>query len=345
MHQIKSTLLVGLIIICSLALGYSLITKSQGLYLPKDATDNQQLRLFLATGSAGGTYYALGNSIAQLWNTELDNKVEIITQSSGASVENIKRIESGEAQLIMAMNDTADDAWKGRGEFHNKMTHFRSIGVIYPEVLQGVVLQDSNIDGFHDILGKNIAIGPNGSGSAAFIKEIIHLENLSKQNLNLFHIVIEDGISSMKQGRMDGLLGFFAVPSGGINDLAEERQIKLLSFSEELIKKIKEKHPLISRFTIPAGVYGNHQPVNTISLKAVLFCKNDLPNELVYDLTKTLYEHRNELAGYHVAGHYLELATALEGVTVPLHPGAAKYYKEKGLKIPYELDSVDFSYQ
>jgi TRAP transporter TAXI family solute receptor len=297
-------------------------------------------QLFLLTGSTGGTYFALGGSIANTWNKHLAGKVQITSQPSGASVENIKRIGKGEAHLGMAMNNIADQAWKGEGDAFKDtkaIKNFRTIGVIYPEVYQGFVAADSPANSIADLKGKKVAIGPTGSGTAVISKDIFAEYGLQFSDFKPEFAGFGDAANKFKDGHIDANFGVLSVPAAAIQDVMTARKIKIIEIKGPTFDKMKAKYPFFSQFVIPAGTYGNEKDVYTVSMQAALYCKADLKDDLVYELTKTFYEKSAEIAAAHAAGKYIKLATALDGITTPLHPGAIKYYKEKGVKIPDNL--------
>jgi TRAP transporter TAXI family solute receptor len=294
-------------------------------------------QIFLLTGSTGGTYYPLGGAMANVWNKNLADKVQVTSQPSGASVENLKRIGKGEAQLGMAMNNIADEAWKGQGESFKDtgaIKNFRTIGVIYPEVYQGIAAADGGIETIADLKGKRVAIGPTGSGTAVVSKDIFAAYGLSFADFKPEYAGFGDAANKFKDGHIDANFGVLSVPAAAIQDVMTVRKIKIIEIKGDTFTKLKTQFPFFSQFVIPAGTYGNATDAYTISMQAALYCKADLPEDLVYELTKVFYEKNSEIAAAHAAGKYIQLTKALDGITTPLHPGAVKYYKEKGVAIP-----------
>jgi TRAP transporter TAXI family solute receptor len=293
-------------------------------------------QMFLLTGSTGGTYYPLGGAMAAVWNKNLADKVQITPQPSGASVENLKRIGKGEAQLAMSMNNIADDAWKGQGasfQDTGAIKNLRTIGVIYPEVYQGIAAADSNIQSIADLKGKRVAIGPTGSGTAVVSKDIFAEYGLQFSDFKPEYAGFGDASSKFKDGHIDANFGVLSVPAAAIQDVMTVRKVKIIEIPPDMVDKLKVKYPFFSKFVIPANTYGNEKDAHTISMQAALYCQADLPEDLVYELTKAFYEKSADIAATHAAGKYIKLETALDGITTPLHPGAVKYYKEKGVTI------------
>ena len=341
----KSNILLSLV---SSALACSLLLAGCGPAGPapsggngaKPAASKGPAQLFLLTGSTGGTYYALGGAIANSWNNHLKDKVKVTAQASGASVENMKRINAGEAQIGMSMNNIAEDAWNGKGVFKSKTTHVRAIGVVYPEVLQGVADANSNIKSIADLKGKTVAVGPTGSGSAVLAKDIFADLGLQFSEFKPEYIGFGDASNRMKDGHLDANFGVLAVPASAITDIVTARKVNIIEFSNDDVKKLQAKYAFISPFTIPAHTYGNDKAAQTISMQCALYCKDDVSEDVIYDLTKAFYENNKEIAAAHAAGKYIDLAKALDGISTPLHSGAVKYYKEKNIKIPDKIMPV-----
>ncbi len=329
---------IALLVLIIFTLSTALMGCGNSTQAPEKKEEKPKVtQLFLLTGSTGGTYYPLGGAMANTWNKHLAGKVQVTSQPSGASVENLKRIGKGEAQLGMAMNNIADQAWKGEGDAFKDtgaIKNFRTIGVIYPEVYQGIAAADSKIESIADLKGKRVAIGPTGSGTAVISKDIFAEYGLKLEDFKPEYAGFGDAASKFKDGHIDANFGVLSVPAAAIQDIMTVRKIKIIEIKGDMFEKLKAKYPFFSQYVIPAGTYGNEKDAYTINMQAALYCKADLSEDLVYDLTKVFYEQSGEIAAAHAAGKYIKLEKALEGITTPLHPGAVKYYKEKGIKIP-----------
>ena len=302
-----------------------------------EAPRPQTQQLNIITGSTGGTYFPLGGAMANVWTKYIDN-VQVTSQPGGASVESINRVNAGEVHLGMAMNNIADDAWFGRGGWEGKpIQNFRAIGVIYPEVYQGVALKSSGIKTLEDIKGKRVAVGPTGSGTAVLSAAVFGEAGLAFGDMRAEFAGFGDAASKMKDGQLDANFGVLSVPAAAIQDIATVRDIEIIEIDEQLFEKIKAKYPFFSRYLIPAGTYGNPEDVWTINCQAALYVTPDLDEDLVYELTKVFYEKASEIGDAHAAGKHISLEKALDGITTKLHPGALKYYLEKGIDVPQSI--------
>ncbi len=302
-----------------------------GCSKPAEQSGEKKTELLFATGGTSGTYYPLGGAIANVLNENIPS-VNITVQPSGASIENIKLLATGQADIVMAMNNIADQAWKGEGEFAEPVQNFKAIGVVYPEVVQGVALAEAGIFTPQDMAGKKVALGPTGSGTQAATKVILQAAGMTVDDVKAEYATFGDAVMKMKDGQIDAAWNVIAVPGAAIVDLNTSRDINLIEIDDALLAKIKDIYPLVSRYVIPAGTYnGIDKDVKTVSFQAVLYVREDLDEDLVYEMTKVFYEKNADIAKGHARGEYISLDTALDGVTTDFHPGAIKYYKEKGL--------------
>ncbi|MEA4849583.1 MAG: TAXI family TRAP transporter solute-binding subunit [Clostridiaceae bacterium] len=343
-------LLVALFIVSSLLMGCGTAQQPATTEEKPAGTEPakvQTMQINIITGSTGGTYFALGGAMANTWNKYLEN-VQVTSQPGGASVESINRVHAGEVELGMAMNNIADDAWNGKGAFKEKQQNFRAIGVIYPEVYQGVALKESGIKSLTDLKGKRVAVGPVGSGTVVLSEAVFNEAGLKFSDVKAAYDGFGDAASKMKDGQLDAAFNVLSVPAAAIQDIKTSRDIEVIEINDELYNKIKEKYPFFSQYIIPAGTYGNEKDVKTINCQAALYVKPDVSEDIVYDLTKIWCEKTAETAQAHGAAKWLadELAagkmdTLLAGITTPLHKGAYKYYQEKGINVPDAIKPID----
>ena len=302
-------------------------------------TGLEKANLTLATGSSGGTYYALGGAMATEWTNSLD-VITVSAISTGASAENMNLINAGEADLGISMNSVAVDCYNGTGAFEEvgAQTNFSTIGVVYPEVFQIVADASKEAKTLSDLKGMKVAVGPVGSGTACASEIVFDAAGLDiSKDIDVQRDSFSDATSKMQDNLIDASCAVLSVPASAITELETTKEISFIDISDDELAKIQESFPYYSRFVIPAGTYSNTEDVNTVTCKAVLYCRPDLSEDTVYYLTKTFYEHAANIAAVHTAGEYISLDTALEGVTTPLHPGALKYYEEMNVEIPDEI--------
>ncbi len=294
-------------------------------------------QLVLVSGSTGGTYYALGGAMAASWNKHLDT-VNVSCIASGASVENMNLLQTGEADLGLAMNSIADAAWNGKAPFTSPMKDFRTLGVVYPEVFQMVASQASGATTLQGLKGKKVAIGPVGSGSAVASEIVFTAAGMDiAKDIQAQRDTFANAGAKMQDGHVDASSSVLVVPASSIIELKTTLPLNYIEIDDAVLAAIRKDYPFYTRFLIPAGTYGNEAPIKTITCQAALYCRAELNEEEAYELTKAFYEFGGEVGATHAAGKYISLKTALDGITTPLHPGAARYFKEKGIVIPPEL--------
>lgn len=297
-------------------------------------------QLLLATGSPGGTYDSLGGAIATSWNKNLaDSYITVSSLPSGGSIDNLMLLHDGETDIGFVINSIAEAAWNGSAPFEGQaFQDFRAIGTVYPEVFQVAVHQDAGAASLEDLRGKSIAIGPEGSGSAIIAWSVFQAAGIDLETeTDVRQDAFADAINKMLSGEIDACSGVLSVPASAITDLDKNGDIALISLSDSVLDSLLAGQPLYSRFSIPGGTYSNTDDVTTISCQAVLYCRADLDEDLAYQLTKSLFIHSSELAQATPAGQYVLQEHALDGITTPLHPGSAAYYRECGISIPNEL--------
>lgn len=291
----------------------------------------QKTNLILATGGTSGTYYPFGGSMAQIFNSKIDN-MNVTAQATGASVENLKLISKKEAELAIVQNDMTDYAYTGTEAFkEGKVENVRVIANLYPEVIQIVATADSGINTPKDIKGKKFSVGAPGSGVEANARQLLDVMGMTYDDFSANYLSFSESADSLKDNHIDGFMFVSGVPNAAIQDTATTSSLKFVSIPEDMISSLTTKYPFLTESTIPAGTYkGQDEDVRTVAVKATLIVGSEVSEKVVYDLTKALFENQSELAEAHAKGAALNLEDAVKGVSVPFHAGAEKYYKEVG---------------
>jgi TRAP transporter TAXI family solute receptor len=312
----------------------AVLTVMIGFARPVPAADKTK-QLIMVTGSSGGTYYALGGAMAATWNKYLENQgIMVSSVASGASVENMNLLDSGEADLAMSMNNVADAAWNGNAPFSGTMHKFRTLGVIYPEVYQIVAAASTRATKLADLQGKRVAVGPVGSGTAVITELLFRAAGIDMKDIQAQRDGFGGAAAKMKDGHLDASCAVLSVPASSIIELKTSMDLSYVNISDDELDKLRQSYPFFTRFSIPAGTYGNASSIETITCQAALYCRADIDEETAYRLTKIFYEYASEVASAHAAGNSIRLDNALDGITTPLHPGAIRYYKEKNVAVP-----------
>lgn len=310
----------------------SIFAVSLGLGLLAGCGGSQPVEYTMATGGVSGTYYPLGSAMCQVFN-EYVADAKFSATASGASVENCNLLNSGEAALAIVQNDMLDYAYNGTEAFAGKkLENVAVIASLYPEIIQLVVDADSGINDITDLPGKKISIGAPGSGVEANAQQIFDMAGVSADDVQVHSLSFSESADNLKEKLIDGFFVTSGIPNASVQNIAESNQFRLISFSEALRGRLIETYPFYSTTEIPPGTYSSQtEAISTVAVKAVLACSKDLPEETVYNITKSLFENAPELASMHAKGRELSVELALDGLSTPLHPGAEKYYKEIGV--------------
>ncbi|MGE4353125.1 MAG: TAXI family TRAP transporter solute-binding subunit [Oscillospiraceae bacterium] len=298
-----------------------------------DSGKAENYDLIIATGGTGGSYYPYGGAMAQIISENLEN-VSATATSTGASAENCRNLNSGDADLAIVQNDVLDYAYNGTELMSEggALTNLATIANLYPEVIQIVVTTESGINSIEDLKGKRISVGAAGSGVEVNARHILDAYGIAYEDFDVNYLGFSESSTGMQNRTLDGAFITAGIPNSSIMELSSMVDCKLLSIDADVMDKLIAEHPFYSNYTIAAGDYENIDGgAETAAVLATLACRADLDEDLVYNITKTLFEKQPELATAYAKGADLSLDTAVSGVSIPLHPGAEKYYKEVGI--------------
>jgi hypothetical protein len=294
-------------------------------------------KLLFATGGVSGTFYPLGGAIAQVWNQKVPG-LNVTVQATGGSLENVRLLGSKGAEVAICMNDIAYYGQKGLEAFKSKneqYTNYSAIGNVYPDVIQIFTRKDSDIKTIADFKGKKVSVGPPGSGTEISARQVLGLYGLDYKTKDAFkpmYLSYSEAADHFKDKLIDAAYFVVAVPNAALQDINVMHPVRFLAIDEAMFQKVKADYPLYARFEIPANSYqGQAEPVKTIAVYSSLLVRNDISADLVYSMTKVFLEERAAISQGHAAGKYIDPANATAGIAVPIHPGALKYYKEKGM--------------
>lgn len=294
-------------------------------------------KLLFATGGVAGTFYPLGGAIAQVWNQKIPG-LNVTVQATGGSLENVRLLGSKGAEVAICMNDIAYYGQKGLEAFKAKneqYSNYSAIGNVYPDVIQIFTRKDSDIKTIADFKGKKISVGPPGSGTEISARQVLGLYGLDYKTKDAFkpmYLSYAEAADHFKDKLIDAAYFVVAVPNAALQDINVMHPVRFLPIDDSMFQKVKKDYPLYARFEIPANSYqGQAEPVKTIAVYSSLLVRNDISADLVYRMTQVFLEDRAAIAQGHAAGKYIDPANVTSGIAIPLHPGAQKYYKEKGL--------------
>ncbi|WP_448531829.1 TAXI family TRAP transporter solute-binding subunit [Pseudothermotoga sp.] len=287
--------------------------------------------LTIATGGTAGTYYPLGAGMADIWNKNIKG-MNAMVQSTGASVANINLLRNKEVDLIFVQNDVAFYAYNGVELFKEPFPQLRGLATLYPETVQIVALADRGINSVYDLKGKRVAVGAAGSGTEVNARQILAAAGITYKDIKVQYLSFAEAASNLKDGNIDAAFVTAGHPTAAIVDLAAVRKIVLVPVADEIITSLQKDYPFYVKIVVPAGTYkGVDTDVVTVAVKAMLAVRAEMPEDLAYQLLKTMYANQKRLIEAHAKGELIIPETGKEGMSIPLHPGAEKFFKEMGL--------------
>ncbi len=316
----KRSLLISLVLLLALAM----LVSACG-----NGGSASSTNLSIVTGGTGGTYYPLGGQMANIINNHTSFKAT--AQSSGASVENMKNLNSGEVQIAFTQTDIAAYATSGTLMFAEggALTDIKGIGTLYPETIQIVTLASSGIKSVDELRGKNVSVGAPGSGTYANAEQILAIHGITMDDIKAQHLSFDESTDGLQDGNIDAAFITAGTPTGAVDGLSAVKQVNILPIADDKIAELIAKHPYYAEDVIEAGTYGLASDVKTVAVMAMLTANSKLSEDTVYQVTKAIFENTAQIG--HAKGAFIKAETALEGMGIELHPGAAKYFKEKGL--------------
>jgi TRAP transporter TAXI family solute receptor len=289
-----------------------------------------QQRVRMATGGNTGTYYAYGSAVGQILNEK--TKIPITIQSTGASKANIQLIAAGEVELAIVQNDVMDYAYRGTDLFTGEQTQaFSTMAALYAEVCQIIANPSSGITSVADLKGKRVSVGDAGSGVEFNAKQILEAYGVTFANIEKQNLSFGASADALRDNKIDAFFCTAGAPTTAVVDLAIGKEIIVVEIDDAHAAQLIAAFPFYTKYPVPAGSYrGVTKDVQTLAVKATFIVSNKLSEDTVYALTKNLIESKAEIQGAHAKGAELSPDYATDGISVPFHPGAAKYFREIG---------------
>ena len=295
-----------------------------------DCSREESTRFYIATGSTGGTYYPVGTALAQIVSLHIPG-MRAEAQTGNASKANCDLIRTHEIESALTQNNVAYWAYTGTEFFEQqgRVENLRGIASLYPEVIQIVTRKSENINSISDLKGKRVVVGASGSGTEIDARKILDAHGITYDDIEENFLDFSGAIQRLRDGLADAAFQTAGYPTLSITDLAATEDIVLVPIEDDTISKLIAKNRYYTKAVIPAGTYGIDADVPTVGLMAIWAVDASQPTERIYQITKALWEHRSELEKVHEKCKEITLETALDGIGIPVHPGAEKYYREK----------------
>ena len=294
-----------------------------------------QKYITVGTGGVTGVYYPAGGAICRLVNKDRkDHGIRCSVESTGGSVYNVNTIKAGELDFGMAQSDVQYQAYHATGKFTQPYKELRAVFSVHPEPFTVVARKEANIKRFTDFKGKRFNVGNPGSGTRSAMEELLKALGMKMSDFSLAsELKADEHGPALCDNKIDGFFYGVGHPSANIQDPTTTCGAKLVPLTGPAIDKLVKAHPYYAYATIPGGLYANNpQPTQTYGVLATLVTSSKVPADIVYTITKAVFDNLDEFKKLHPAFAHLDAAHMVkDGLSAPLHEGAARYYREKGL--------------
>jgi TRAP transporter TAXI family solute receptor len=289
----------------------------------EDAVRPERVRI--AAGGPSGVYFRYGEALAGVISDGNNSDVAVI--SSGGSVENVRLLRENRAELAFVQSDIMTYAYNGADIFSTdgEFKDFSAVAGIYPEACQ--IVARSDIKDIHDLKGRRVSIGDEGSGTEMNAIQILSAYGMTETDLDVDHLSFGASVTALGEGKIDAFFCTAGVPTPAVSELAASGGVTLLGIGAAHVRSIIERHPYYSRHTIAAGAYpGMSGDVETVAVRATLVASSRMSADDVFAITKSLFENKDGIAAICEEGNDLDRESAVNGIPIPLHPGAEKFY-------------------
>jgi TRAP transporter TAXI family solute receptor len=286
----------------------------------------EDLFITIATGGQSGVYYPVGGSLANLYDDELDATTSV--ESTGASVDNINLLDDDRAEMALVQADAAAQAYEGEGAFEEQVDSFSAIASLYPQFVQVITTADAGIETIEDLAGANVSVGSPNSGVELNARAVTEAHGLSYEDFSPQYLSYSETIDGMRDGNIDA--GFFTsgLPNPSVTDLATSEEVQVVPIEGEGLEALQAAGEYYEAGEVPADTYDNPEPVTTATFGNLLVVSDELDEETVYELTRTMWENIDRIQQTNAAAEDITLETAEDSIPIDLHPGAERYYSE-----------------
>ena len=292
-------------------------------------------RLNMGSGWVTAVYYPLGGAMSRIAHLHMDN-ISLTVESSGASAVNVKMIGAGDLDLAITQNDVAYFAYYGeeREDFiGNPITNMLGMFMLHPEPVQLVAAADAGIETPADLAGKRVAVGPLGSGAEFNSLQVLRAAGLTEDDLaSVERLEAGESADFLRDGRIDAAFYTTGIGAAVIDELALLKDVVLVDIDGAVAEQLMDEYPFYATVTIPADSYQNVPEANTLTVLAMVVAREDISEDLIYEFISTVFDNIELIHNAHPAGRMVTLETALDGMSIPLHPGAIRFFEEKGMR-------------
>jgi TRAP transporter TAXI family solute receptor len=297
-----------------------------------------QEQLSIATGGTGGVYFPMGGGLAEIINGQVEG-YSATAEVTGASVENMGLVATGDADLAIGLADTVLQAQTGTGRFEGQQLEMiRGLASMYANMVQIVALEGSGITSLEDMRGKRVSVGAPGSGTEVNAEAILTANGISYDDIDEQRLNFNETADALANGDIDA--GFWSVgaPTSSILNLATTNDIVIIGLTDEQIAAAQAADATFARTTLAGGTYeGVDGDIAVLGIPNVLVASSEMSDDLAYAITKAMFENIADLQAVHPAANETTVDFTMSATPVPLHPGAIRYYEEIGAAIPDRL--------
>ncbi len=297
-----------------------------------------QEQLSIATGGTGGVYYPMGGGLAEIINAHVDG-YSATAEVTGASVENMGLIATGDADIAFALADTVQQAFGGTGRFEGQaLPMLRGLAVSYANMVHIVALEGSRITALADLRGKRVSIGAPGSGTEVNAAAILNANGITYDDIDEQRLNFNETADALANGDIDAGIWSVGAPTSSIMNLATTNTIVLIALSEAEMAAAQAVDPVFAMTSLPGGTYeGVANDTAVLGVPNVLVVSSDMSDDLAYAITRAMFEQIEALRAVHPAANETSVEFTMLATPIPLHPGAVRYYEEIGATIPDAL--------
>jgi len=298
------------------------------LSLVSGCTKSAPHKMTIATASMGGAYYPIGTGIAEIVSKNVKG-VTMTAEVTQGAVENCRLVGNKEADIGITNANFAYFACQGTDPYKEKYS-LAALGSLHSSILHIVVLDKSNITSIADLEGKRIAVGPAGGAPISMLKDIFSVYGMSFDSIKPSYLSYEDGMMALKDGTVDVALATAGYPTSAVMQIANTDKIRFVEIDTEKLEELIEEYPYYTKVTIPADVYNLSKDAVVVGINNVLIVNSAMDEKTAHDITAAIYNNLEALSTYHASIKQVSLESAVNA-PISLHPGAEKFFKEKGL--------------
>ncbi len=300
------------------------------------ANAQDKLNVFIATGPTSGVYYPLGGGMADVLTRNVPS-LNVTAGTTAGSIANLQLMMNKKADVALSMADASWDAYKGQQKFQDKPVPVRALMVLYPNRMHVVTVEGTGITKFSDLRGKRVSTGAVNSATEVMAARLLEAHGMSVKDIIQERLDPGKSADAIKDKKLDAFFWVGGVPTSSVTELAASPGIKIrmVDHDDGVENMVKKFGPLYVKDVIPAKSYpGMDQPNRIATVWNVLVARADISDQVAYDIVKTMFERRQEMINVHKEAQNFDLKYQTNAAAViPFHPGAAKYFAEKGLKV------------